>query len=609
MSELENFVLEYLEEMGGIVEPPAYGVYEALLPEKTAVRWQMPDYFHFAFAESEQENVTRLGYNHPLVEQMVAEAFDRPASAHLYINNLNLNKSNVDDRAMKSWVILNARVQSLKRATLARVRSSYVLFNFKAAIFSDEKQERLVSVLMDAHTGSHVTNTKLIVDRAVASSADTILDSLPDAPMRWQSKDNRKLKKPLDEMTLSALLDEAQTAVSQKLKSELATLQNRVTRFRELDEARLSDYYETLEQDLKTRIKTASAQRLPGLEDKLTAVQTERHHKLTSLVERYQIRINLTLLNLLVIQQPKLIQSMQISNRNTKISTYAVWDPLQHQLEPLHCHVCKQPGHRLHLCHNGHLAHEDCLAPACIDCKRVFCSDCADEVGTCDVCHQPLCHHSRMTCPDCGRHTCQKHRELCHADNGRPADLTVPTTPQPALPAPPKPPKPPKPPPPRRKSRSKSPPRKSTAKSKPKSTKKARGGSKALYMDVILHYNAVAAFLMGKRNRKIATRTWELDSDEGGILRNCECEKGDLCKADGIIIRPFESQHIEKQLQDELIAFAKEYQLPFKKIQYFQTSSLSSEPYSVAKFKLSGLWKNEEALTTARDTFARIYWD
>jgi hypothetical protein len=37
---------------------------------------------------------------------------------------------------------------------MARVRSIYVRFNFKAAILSDEKQERLVSVLMDAYTGS-----------------------------------------------------------------------------------------------------------------------------------------------------------------------------------------------------------------------------------------------------------------------------------------------------------------------------------------------------------------------------------------------------------------------------------------------------------------------
>ena len=378
-------------------------------------------------------------------------AYDRSASTRFYINNLRADKSGVDDLAINSWVILNARAQQRKRSTVARVRSSYVRFNFKAAILSDEKQERLVSVLMDAHSGSHVADSELIERQATAVSADATLTSLHDAPMRWQPKDGPKLKSPLDQATLTALLDRAQTAVLQEMQAELTALQKRVTRFRQLDEARLTDYYDTLEEDLQTRLRTASADRRPGLQDKLTAVQIERRHKLADLADQYQVRINLTLINLLVIQQLKLIQPLRIANRSTRVEAYAVWDPLRHQIEPLHCQVCGQPGHRLYLCHNGHLAHGDCLAPSCIDCKRVFCGDCAHELGVCDVCHEPLCHHSQLTCSDCGRHTCQNHRGLCHAENGRPVDLTVQTPPPPESASPVK---PEMPPPTTRKSRS-----------------------------------------------------------------------------------------------------------------------------------------------------------
>ncbi|MCP4358151.1 MAG: hypothetical protein GY796_09080 [Chloroflexi bacterium] len=604
MSDLEEFVLDYLQEAGGIVEPPAYNVYEALLPETVADRWRVPDYLRLAFAETEQEDVTRLGYNHPLVEQMVEEAYGRSASSRLYINNLRLNKSSVDELAMKSWAVLNARTQPLKRATVARVRSAYVRFNFKAAILSDEKQERLVSVLMDAHTGSRVIDSDPIESRATADSPDTVLASLSSAPIRWQPKDGPTLNAPLDENTLSALLDRAQTSVLQEMQAELGSLQKRVVRFRQLDEARLTDYYDTLEKDLQNRLRTASAERRPGLEDKLTAVQTERRHKLTDLTERYQVRINLTLLNLLIIQQPKLIQAVRIVNRSTKVSAYAVWDPLLLQLEPLHCQMCGQPGQRLYLCHNGHLAHEDCLAPACIDCKRVFCRDCAHEVKTCDVCHEPLCHYSQLACSDCDRHTCQEHRELCHADNGRPLDLTTQTLPPPE----PAPPAKPKTSPTSRKSRPKRPSRKPKPKPKSKTVRIARSGPKVLRMEVILSPTAVAAYLIGKRGHQIAFRVWELDPDEGGILRNCECEKGDACQAGGIIIRPFESRYLEKQMRDELTAFAEEYGLPTKKIHYNRLSSLNNEPYPVAKFGLFGLWKNEEVLAAARDTFSNLYW-
>ena len=41
MSELADFVLGAFRQAGGIVEPPAYGIYEALLPEQVARRWNV----------------------------------------------------------------------------------------------------------------------------------------------------------------------------------------------------------------------------------------------------------------------------------------------------------------------------------------------------------------------------------------------------------------------------------------------------------------------------------------------------------------------------------------------------------------------------------------
>jgi hypothetical protein len=94
-------------------------------------------------------------------------------------------------------------------------------------------------------------------------------------------------------------------------------------------------------------------------------------------------------------------------------------------------------------------------------------------------------------------------------------------------------------------------------------------------MEVILHHNAVAAYMLGKRDREIAIRTWELAPGEGGILRNCQCEKGDSCRATGMVLRPADSQLIEQQMQRELTAFAIEYGLPPKKIHYNRLSALN----------------------------------
>jgi len=603
MSELETFVLGYLEQMDSIVEPAVYGIHEVLLPEAVAERWHTDVYQCLAFADTEDEAVTRLGYNHPLVERMIEEARGQMAATQAYINGLSLNKKDLDKLAVKEWGVVNGRVVPQRRATLARARSTYVRFNFKAAILSDEKQERLVSVLMDAHTGYRVAETELIETRASATEPDTILQSLPDAPMRWQPDDNQPLNNPLDQRTLTALLERAKTAVLQELSEHLKLLQKRVSRFRELDEARLTEYYDELERDLRQRLNRASTDRQASLIDKLDAVKTEREHKSADIVDRYQVQLHLTLLNLKVIRQPKLLVPVNIENRVAKVSAYAVCDPLRHRLEPLVCAVNGLPIRRAYLCHNGHLVDEDCLAPACIDCKRVFCRLCADEVGECAVCHEPLCSHSRISCDVCRRGTCQAHLGMCHTNDGKPVDLTVQTTPPEPEPAPtPKPtPKTPR--------RAKSTRSKATRKPKavPTRAKMPKGVPRPQQIEVVVYTDAVVAFVLASRERQIAMRVWELRPAEG-LIRTCECEKKDACEANNMVIRPSDWQPIESQIQQEIATFREEYGLPSKKVGFNQVFPLDSTVFPMNSFKLFGLWKDEKALAETRASFERLYW-
>ena len=87
MDELADFVLSYYREAGAIVEPPAYGVYEVLLPDTVAARLDAPAYQRLAFGDAltteadRTDEVTRLSYGHPLVESLI-EAARRSYSPH-----------------------------------------------------------------------------------------------------------------------------------------------------------------------------------------------------------------------------------------------------------------------------------------------------------------------------------------------------------------------------------------------------------------------------------------------------------------------------------------------------------------------------------------------
>jgi hypothetical protein len=125
---------------------------------------------------------------------------------------------------------------------------------------------------------------------------------------------------------------------------------------------------------------------------------------------------------------------------------------------------------------------------------------------------------------------------------------------------------------------------------------------------VIAYPDVVVAFLLASRERQIAVRTWELIPEEGGIIRTCECEKGAICQATGMVIRPSERQSMEQQILQEITAFRTEYGLPAKKVNFNQAFSPDSPLFPLRRFKLTGLWEDEEALDEARKTFARLYW-
>jgi hypothetical protein len=347
MSELEQFVVGYIKQTGGIVEPVGPQVYEALLPEKVAASLGTDPYQQIAFADVPNgQQLLRLGYNHPLVEEMVNGARSEPAPLHVYVNNLRLTKSGLLELARQNWGVSNCRVVELLRRTTGRIRNHYVYFNFKAALTSDEKQERLVAVMMDAHTGCRAPNPEPILQAANALEPDDLLKSLSEGPLRWPEADGR-LSAPLALPTLTALLERAKTAVLHELTGPLMEQQKRATRFQSLDEARLNEYYDEIEQDLQQRLRTATPDRRASLESKLASAREERSFKLTDVAARYRLYLDLTLINVMIITQPKLSLTVGLENRTSKAEAAAVYDPLLHRLEPLVCQVCHQPAANL----------------------------------------------------------------------------------------------------------------------------------------------------------------------------------------------------------------------------------------------------------------------
>lgn len=588
---LEELVLGYCRQVGGLVEPPTYGVYEVLLPDDVAERWGIGPHQRFAFS-ADMEEATSLHYGHTLVETIVEELRLRTANGRFFINNIRLEKPKLYEVIEKAISLPNAKMFPIPSTALQVQMHHYVQLNFKVSLIADEKRELILPLWMDLQGGYAINSAD--IERGAMLDMENRFPNIEPAALYWLDE------RPLSSKTFLALLDRARLSVAHELGDTLSNLQKRLQRLLELDRARLNDYYDDLRKDVERRLHKVEDDRRLALEAKLEAIATERQSKLEDVEQKYHLRIQLELLNLAVIAQPKVDLNVEIRKRTASVKRRVTWDPLLHVVEGLVCDVCGLPGNSILLCENGHLAHAECLAPQCVECKRSFCQKCADEVQTCAVCERPVCVHSLKRCATCGRVTCHEHVEMCHAANGAPLrlapDTTQPTRQEHAPEA-------------ETDSRVKAHVAEAgkTARQKPPTKRKTpntRTTPLKIRPDVVGDYmevysdpaqNNIIAYVI-LRKREIAQRAWSM-TDEG-IAVNCWCEKLN-CEERGIVYRPMDAKGLMAQVAGFLEKFANEYGVPSKKIHFYHIRQ--GEVHGEVRLKLPASWKEplvlEEAMT------------
>ena len=115
---LEELVLGYCRQVGGLMEPPAYNLYEVLLPDDISARWGIEPHQRFAFdAAHLQEGAVYLHYGHPLVETIVNELRWQSANGRFFVNNIRPEKPGLYAVIEKAISLPNAKMFADPKAT------------------------------------------------------------------------------------------------------------------------------------------------------------------------------------------------------------------------------------------------------------------------------------------------------------------------------------------------------------------------------------------------------------------------------------------------------------------------------------------------------------
>lgn len=331
-SPLEQFFRDYVDVVGGACDEVEPQVYDVLLPwAELEPDSSGEDIVRVAFdpeAVPEHPGAQLASFGTPLVDRLLKGAMSRGRGAQAYFNGLNLTPHDLARRVRRTLSL--AEGLELKIGKARPLHFAQAVFWFQATFLSDQKEEEILPIATDLHSGRQVRHLEQLLDYS----------RLGERPSRYLAEARRP--------SLAAIYP----AVREQIVRTVAALAN--TRRRELSQRldrqldRMTRYYGDLRDELDAQIRRARnrGEDLAKFGPRREAIDREERLRAADLRKKSALRVQLRLANLLVIQQPKLLLRSTITparRPNAATDLELVWDPLNESLEAATCPRCQSP--------------------------------------------------------------------------------------------------------------------------------------------------------------------------------------------------------------------------------------------------------------------------
>ncbi len=332
VSPLESFLRGYLETVGGAWDEVEPDVYDVLLPPD-APGASEADVLRLAFdpeALPEHPGAQLASYGTPLIDRLLDDALRRGRSAHFYFVGENLNPHNLPGRLRKALVL--AEPLELHPQRVRAQHFTQAVYWFQAEFVSDQKEQTILPVAIDLHYGREVRHLDLLLNSARLAEAPA--QPLPEA---------RRLG-----ITAGYALGREQVLRTLTALANLRARQLAGRRDRHIE--RMTRYYADLRNELEEQTQRSrnAEEAAARLEQRRAAIDREEQLRVAELVQKSNLRVHLRLLQLLRIDQPKLLVHSNVGvDRKPPAHLELVWDPLTEALEAPACPSCGRPTFEL----------------------------------------------------------------------------------------------------------------------------------------------------------------------------------------------------------------------------------------------------------------------
>jgi hypothetical protein len=353
LSPLEGFVRDYVEVLGGAWQEVEPQVYDVLLPSAEAAAEMGAagrDILRVAFdpeALPEHPGSQLASFGTPFIDRLLRSAMQHGSYARLYLVGLNLAPHDLAARVRRSLTLTPGLTLHVERAR--PLHFAQAVYWFEATFISDQKEQEIIPVAIDLHYGREVRHLEQLLDHARLAEAPS--QPLPEA-RRLSTAAAYPVAREKVVRSLAALANVHSRALSERVERQIA---------------RMTRYYDDLRSELDDQARRAAGRsddpsKFPA---RRAALDREERVRIAELRQKASLRVQLRLLTLAVIQQPKLLLRTVLApaaKDRPSGSVEMVWDPLSDALEAVLCPLCGVPTFSLDLHRSGQVGCPECVA-------------------------------------------------------------------------------------------------------------------------------------------------------------------------------------------------------------------------------------------------------
>ncbi|MCX7838645.1 MAG: hypothetical protein N2559_04200 [Anaerolineae bacterium] len=339
---LEQFLTEYVDAVGGLVEQLEPQVYDVLLPD-VAIPQRIvldPD------ALPEHPSAQLLTFGSTLLDDWLAHARARGQIGWMFLDDVHLTPHALAQRITREITLpeqITLRIENTRPLYV-----THSIFWFEATFFGEEKEQALYPLALDRY-----------YNRQVRYLDEWLEGERLAETRRWAFADAPAV--PLAQAYLAA-----RDAVTRTVRAEAHARQQDAHTRLALQTERMKRYYADVRAELEERIAKAQARgdEVTSLRARVETLNREERVRLEELARRAQVRVELQLVNLLHIKIPRLFLYTRPVAKQSQVlrpaSLTLTWDPLIEKTDALVCPNCQRPTFALRVNRHGVLHCPEC---------------------------------------------------------------------------------------------------------------------------------------------------------------------------------------------------------------------------------------------------------